>query len=72
MAVNPQQYIDAIQAFLLTNIAVKTMTHPSGMSITIDRKSAYEELTYWQNQLRLQSSNPYKISTRRLKLQGDA
>ena len=43
----PEDYIEAIETFLASNIGITSIRHPDGRMLTIDRKQAMSELAYW-------------------------
>jgi len=63
------QFIAALETFLLSNVGVTTMRHPDGRQVTYDRKQALAELNYWQNKKTMQTNSGLTFS--RFGLVGD-
>lgn len=66
----PDEFIAALEAFLLSNVGVTQIRHPDGRSLVLDRAGAIKELTYWNVKKNQQASSG--LFTTRFSLKGDA
>lgn len=70
MASTPDEFITALENFLLSNVGIAQIRHPDGRSLTLDRAQAIKELTYWNTKKQQQAAGGLVMS--RYSLKGDA
>jgi hypothetical protein len=70
MAYTNQDFIDALEAFLISNAGVSSFRHPDGRTVTFDRAQALKELSFWRT--KDASATGTMFTRTRIGLVGDA